>query len=106
MSRHRPRRTSRRCRTRTPALVQTRADPSGHNSACCRCIIVAMTGEELRADPIELTHLADCFLQASQRIADDYRGLRDALSLPVGAFGDSEVGPRVTDTHPLMVEDV
>jgi hypothetical protein len=65
-----------------------------------------MTGEEVRADPIELAHLAECFLQASQRIADEYRGLQDALAIPAGAFGDSAVGPRITDAHPTMVTDV
>jgi hypothetical protein len=68
-------------------------------------MIGVMTGEEVRADPIALAHLADCLLQASQRIADEYRGLQDALAIPAGAFGDSAVGPRMSDAHLTMVTD-
>jgi hypothetical protein len=65
-----------------------------------------MTGAEIRVDPIELAHLADRFLKASQRIADEWRGLQDPLAISSGAFGDSTVGSQLTDAHVNMVDYV
>jgi hypothetical protein len=48
-----------------------------------------MAATEVRADPIELTRLADRMLHASEVIADVWHGAQMSLDVPIAAFGDS-----------------
>jgi hypothetical protein len=44
---------------------------------------------EVRADPIELTRLAQTLLRASQRLGDAWRAAQRDLTPPVSEFGDT-----------------
>ena len=47
-----------------------------------------MAVTEVRADPIELTRLADRMLKASNEIGDVWHGAQVAVDVPMKAFGD------------------
>jgi Excreted virulence factor EspC, type VII ESX diderm len=47
-----------------------------------------MAATEVRADPIELTRLADRMFQASEAIAGVWRGAQSSIDVPMSAFGD------------------
>jgi len=64
-----------------------------------------MPPKEVRADPVELTRLADRMLRSSQQIADAWREAQGALAIPVAAFGDSAGVAGVHDTHQDTVDD-
>src|SRR5262245_31630829 len=48
-----------------------------------------MAATEVRADPIELTRLADRMLLASEGIGDVWHGSLMSLDVPMSGFGDS-----------------
>jgi hypothetical protein len=61
--------------------------------------------DEVRADPIELTRLAEQMLTASQQIGDGWRGAQGRLAIPAGAFGDTPAAATVTAEQQSTVDD-
>jgi hypothetical protein len=64
-----------------------------------------MAPTEVRADPVEITRLADQMLHASQQIADVWRPMHGALAIPVTAFGDSGGAAGVHTAHDVTFTD-
>jgi hypothetical protein len=64
-----------------------------------------MAPKEVRADPVELTRLADRMLRSSQQIGDAWREAQGTLAVPAAAFGDSSGAAGVHDTHQDTVDD-
>jgi hypothetical protein len=62
-----------------------------------------MSGTEVRADPVELTRLADAMLTASQGVGDGWRGAQGPLAVPAEAFGDSAGAAGVCTAHEASV---
>jgi hypothetical protein len=60
---------------------------------------------EVRADPIELTRLADQLMRSSQQLADAWRQAQGSLALPATAAGDSSRGPAVIRAHEATSDD-
>src|SRR3982751_1309544 len=67
--------------------------------------VVDMTGPEVRADPVELTRLADAMLTASQGIGDGWRGAQGALAVTAEAVGDSAGAAGVAKAHEASADD-
>jgi uncharacterized protein YukE len=61
--------------------------------------------DEVRADPIEVTRLAERMLTASQQIGDAWRGAQGTLAIPAGAFGDTPAAATVAAEHQSTVDD-
>jgi hypothetical protein len=68
--------------------------------------VVGMAEKEVRADPVELTRLAEQMLTASQQIADGWRAAQGSLAIPAGACGDTPAAPTVLAEHQSSVDDV
>ncbi|WP_027343287.1 hypothetical protein [Hamadaea tsunoensis] len=64
-----------------------------------------MPPPEVRADPVELTRLADTMLTASQHISDAWRAAQAAISLSQAAFGDSAGAAGVHNAHEGSADD-
>jgi hypothetical protein len=64
-----------------------------------------MPPPEVRADPVELTRLADQMLRSSQQLADAWSAAQGALTLPGTAAGDSARGPAVISAHESTMDD-
>lgn len=62
-------------------------------------------GEEIRADPVALSRLAADVLTGSQTVGDAWRGARDALDVPVSAYGNSAAASGVHAAHQATAED-
>jgi hypothetical protein len=60
---------------------------------------------EVRADPVELTRLADQLLRSSQQLADAWSAAQGSLTLPSTAAGDSSRGPAVVSAHESTMDD-
>jgi hypothetical protein len=64
-----------------------------------------MADPEVRADPVELTRLAEQMLTASQQIGDGWRGAQGSLAIAAGACGDTPAAPTVLAEHQSSVDD-
>lgn len=64
-----------------------------------------MPPNEVRADPVEITRLADQMLTSSQQVADVWRPMHGALAIPVAAFGDSGGAAGVHTAHDATFND-
>jgi hypothetical protein len=64
-----------------------------------------MASAEVRADPVELTRLADAMLSASQAVADGWRGAQGPLAIPAEAFGDSSGAAGLATAHEASADD-
>jgi hypothetical protein len=60
---------------------------------------------EVRADPVELTRVADQMLRSSQRIGDAWRAAQGLLAVPVAAFGDSSAAAALSAAGEQTVDD-
>ena len=60
---------------------------------------------DIRADPLELTRLTATVLTASQDLADAWRTTRNALAVPLAAYGNSNSASGVHDAHQATVDD-
>jgi hypothetical protein len=67
--------------------------------------VVGMADPEVRADPVELTRLAEQMLTASQQIDDGWRNAQGSLAIAGGAFGDTPAAPTVQAEHQSAVDD-
>ena len=65
---------------------------------------VVCMADQVRADPIELTRLAEQMLTASQRIGDGWRGRQGSLAIRPGAFGDTPVAATLDGEHHTTVD--
>jgi len=64
-----------------------------------------VSGNEVRADPVELTRVADQMLRSSQQIDDAWRNAQGSLAVPVAAFGDSSGAAGISTAHEQTVDD-
>jgi hypothetical protein len=64
-----------------------------------------MPPPEVRADPVEITRLADQLLRSSQQLADAWRAAQAGLTLPATAAGDSSRGPGFVSAHESTMDD-
>ena len=60
--------------------------------------------EEVRADPTEIAKLAGETLKASTTLNDGFVDAQSALGVPPSAFGNSHVGPSVSQSHQAVAE--
>ncbi|MEV0274672.1 MAG: hypothetical protein HOV71_28640 [Hamadaea sp.] len=60
---------------------------------------------EVRADPVELTRVADQMLRSSQQIDDAWRAAQGPLAVPATAFGDSIGAAAVAQAQDQTVDD-
>jgi hypothetical protein len=64
-----------------------------------------MSAKEVRADPVQVTRLADQMLRTSQAIGDVWRRAQGTLAVPAAAFGDSAGGPGTQVSHSATTDD-
>jgi hypothetical protein len=64
-----------------------------------------MAGTEVRANPIELTRLADEMLRSSQRIADAWQTAQTHLHLRPGVWGVAPADLALADRYAGAVDD-
>ena len=62
-------------------------------------------GEDLRADPVELTRLATDVLTASQQMRDIWANGQGDLTIPPTAFGNSNGAAAVGDSHQAAMDE-
>jgi uncharacterized protein YukE len=63
-----------------------------------------MADDEVRADPVELTRLAEQMLTASQQISDGWRLAQGELAVPAEAFGDTPAAGTARSEHQATVD--
>jgi hypothetical protein len=64
-----------------------------------------MAVTETRANPLELTRLANQMLRSSQSIADAWRVAQFPLALPPGCLGDTAESARLHEAQQNTVDD-